>query len=102
MIYVTHDQVEAMTLGDRIVVMNRGEVRQVGTPLEVYDRPRDKFVARFVGSPPMNLIEGEMRDTEQRAGGLVSKLRLSGFGSRREFGRGTKRNAWDSSGGYSN
>ena len=61
MIYVTHDQVEAMTLGDRIVVMNRGEVRQVGTPLEVYDHPQDRFVARFLGSPPMNFIPGELR-----------------------------------------
>jgi len=64
MIYVTHDQVEAMTLGDRIVVMHRGEVRQVGTPLEVYDRPLDRFVARFIGSPPMNLVEGEIRRIE--------------------------------------
>jgi multiple sugar transport system ATP-binding protein len=64
MIYVTHDQVEAMTLGDRIVVMNRGEVRQVGTPLEVYDKPRDTFVARFVGSPAMNLIEGTVEKAE--------------------------------------
>ena len=71
MIYVTHDQVEAMTLGDRIVVMNKGEVRQVGTPLEVYDRPQDKFVARFVGSPPMNLIEGEVDSSGQfRSGSL--------------------------------
>ena len=61
MIYVTHDQVEAMTLGDRIVVMNRGEVRQVGTPLEVYDHPQDRFVARFLGSPPMNFVPGELR-----------------------------------------
>jgi ABC-type sugar transport system ATPase subunit len=71
MIYVTHDQVEAMTLGDRIVVMNKGEVRQVGTPLEVYDRPQDKFVARFVGSPPMNLIEGTIETPGQfRSGSL--------------------------------
>jgi ABC-type sugar transport system ATPase subunit len=71
MIYVTHDQVEAMTLGDRIVVMNRGEVRQVGTPLEVYDRPQDKFVARFVGSPPMNLIEGNIETPGQFRSGTL-------------------------------
>lgn len=55
-IYVTHDQVEAMGLGDRIAVMNQGQVRQVGTPREVYDDPADTFVATFVGSPPMNLL----------------------------------------------
>jgi len=58
MIYVTHDQVEAMTLGDRIAVMNRGRLLQVGTPDEVYGRPRNVFVARFVGSPAMNLLPG--------------------------------------------
>jgi multiple sugar transport system ATP-binding protein len=56
-IYVTHDQVEAMGLGDRIAVMQLGKVRQLGTPLEVYDEPSDTFVAGFLGSPPMNLIE---------------------------------------------
>lgn len=56
-IYVTHDQVEAMGLGDRIVVMNKGRVCQVGTPSEIYQWPADTFVATFVGSPPMNLIE---------------------------------------------
>src|SRR5690606_41673132 len=55
-IYVTHDQVEAMGLGDRIAVMEAGRVRQVGTPREVYDDPADTFVATFVGSPPMNLL----------------------------------------------
>ena len=57
-IYVTHDQVEAMGLGDRIAVMQGGKVRQIGTPQEVYDEPADTFVASFLGSPPMNLIEG--------------------------------------------
>jgi multiple sugar transport system ATP-binding protein len=59
MIYVTHDQVEAMAMGDRIVVMNKGVVRQIGTPAEVYDDPADTFVATFLGSPPMNLVESE-------------------------------------------
>ena len=59
-VYVTHDQVEAMGLGDRIVVMERGKVRQIGTPQEVYEDPVDTFVATFVGQPPMNLLE--MRD----------------------------------------
>lgn len=56
-LYVTHDQVEAMGLGDRIVVMDDGKVRQIGTPTEVYRKPENTFVATFLGSPPMNLIE---------------------------------------------
>lgn len=56
-IYVTHDQVEAMGLGDRIAVMDKGKVRQLGTPQEVYNEPADTFVAGFVGSPPMNFVE---------------------------------------------
>jgi multiple sugar transport system ATP-binding protein len=56
-IYVTHDQVEAMAMGDRIVVLHKGYVRQIGSPTEVYDDPADTFVATFLGSPPMNLIE---------------------------------------------
>lgn len=58
-IYVTHDQVEAMAMGDRIVVLNKGVVHQFATPKEVYDDPADTFVATFLGSPPMNLIENE-------------------------------------------
>ena len=57
-IYVTHDQIEAMTLADRVVVMSRGEVQQVGTPLEIYDRPANTFVAAFIGNPAMNLMQG--------------------------------------------
>ncbi len=60
MVYVTHDQVEAMTLGDRIVVMNRGEILQVDTPLNVYNAPATTFVATFIGSPPMNLLPAEI------------------------------------------
>ena len=56
-VYVTHDQVEAMAMGDRVVVLNRGRVRQIGTPADVYDDPADTFVATFLGSPPMNLLE---------------------------------------------
>src|SRR5215467_5819195 len=58
-IYVTHDQVEAMAMGDRIVVLNKGYVRQIGSPTEVYDQPADTFVATFLGSPPMNLVEND-------------------------------------------
>lgn len=57
-IYVTHDQIEAMTLADRVVVMNQGIVQQVGSPVEIYDKPQNTFVAAFIGSPAMNLIEG--------------------------------------------
>jgi multiple sugar transport system ATP-binding protein len=60
-IYVTHDQVEAMTLADRVVVMKAGHVQQVGTPTEIYDRPANTFVASFIGSPAMNLIEGTVQ-----------------------------------------
>jgi multiple sugar transport system ATP-binding protein len=70
-IYVTHDQVEAMTIGDRVAVMRRGELLQFAEPQEIYDRPRDLFVAGFIGSPPMNLIEEEL----SRGGdGYVLKL----------------------------
>jgi multiple sugar transport system ATP-binding protein len=59
-IYVTHDQVEAMTLGDRIVVLDAGRVQQVGAPLDLYDHPANRFVAAFIGSPAMNLIDGDL------------------------------------------
>ena len=58
MLYVTHDQVEAMTMGDKIVVLNGGRVEQIGAPLDLYDRPANVFVAAFLGSPAMNLIKG--------------------------------------------
>jgi len=67
-LYVTHDQEEAMTLADRIVVMEAGYIRQVGTPAEVYENPRDLFVANFVGSPGMNFLEGTV---EPRASGSL-------------------------------
>src|SRR3977135_2643765 len=58
MIYVTHDQIEAMTLGDRIVVMNRGHVMQIDTPITLYEKPKNKFVAGFIGNPAMNFANG--------------------------------------------
>jgi len=67
MIYVTHDQVEAMTLASRIVVMQGGEVQQIGTPAEVYERPANRFVAGFLGAPAMNFIDGEV-DLHNRFG----------------------------------
>lgn len=71
-IYVTHDQVEAMTLADRIVVLNKGNIEQVGTPLELYDHPDNEFVAQFIGSPKMNLISA----TLSKAGNTQSEVRL--------------------------
>ena len=60
-IYVTHDQIEAMTLADRVVVMQKGIVQQVGSPTEIYDRPANAFVASFIGNPAMNLVEGDLK-----------------------------------------
>jgi len=61
-IYVTHDQIEAMTLADRVVVMDKGAFQQVGTPTEIYDRPANIFVAGFIGSPAMNLVDGRIEN----------------------------------------
>ncbi|GHA32866.1 ABC transporter ATP-binding protein [Devosia pacifica] len=74
-IYVTHDQIEAMTLADRVVVMNKGVVQQVGTPTDIYDKPANTFVAGFIGSPAMNLVDGELRDGVFEAG----KVRVTGL-----------------------
>ncbi len=64
MVYVTHDQIEAMTLGDKIVVLNKGEVQQVGQPLELYEKPVNMFVAGFIGSPAMNFINGVLNQED--------------------------------------
>ena len=69
-IYVTHDQIEAMTLADRVVVMDRGVVQQIGTPKEIYDQPANTFVAGFIGSPAMNLIAGRIDGGVFRAQGV--------------------------------
>jgi multiple sugar transport system ATP-binding protein len=61
-VYVTHDQIEAMTMGDRVAVMKDGVLQQCDTPLSLYDKPRNLFVAGFIGSPAMNLIEGKVND----------------------------------------
>ena len=78
MVYVTHDQTEAMTLGDRIVVMDQGRVQQIGTPLEVYDDPDNRFVASFIGSPAMNFFAARSRRdggaTEARFGEVLLRL----------------------------
>jgi multiple sugar transport system ATP-binding protein len=67
-VYVTHDQVEAMTMGDRVAVLLDGELQQVDTPTEVYDRPANLFVAGFIGSPPMNLVQARMQDGRVKVG----------------------------------
>lgn len=67
-IYVTHDQVEAMTLADRIVVLDRGKIQQIGTPQEIYDRPMNRMVATFLGSPPMNLIAATIAESSIQIG----------------------------------
>jgi multiple sugar transport system ATP-binding protein len=66
-VYVTHDQVEAMTMADRIAVMNEGRIEQLGRPLELYDRPVNLFVAQFIGSPAMNIFEGVFRNNAVEA-----------------------------------
>lgn len=75
MIYVTHDQVEAMTLATRIVVLANKGIAQVGSPLELYERPENEFVAQFIGSPAMNLLSGEIVKT-----GKTTKIKLDGGG----------------------
>ena len=67
-IYVTHDQVEAMTIADRIVVLNGGDIQQVGTPNDIYNNPVNMFVASFIGSPAMNLLNGKLQDGVFTAG----------------------------------
>ncbi len=71
MIYVTHDQVEAMTMADKIVVLNAGRIEQVGSPLELYHRPNNLFVATFIGSPKMNLMPGEVTDVSNGVATIV-------------------------------
>jgi multiple sugar transport system ATP-binding protein len=73
-VYVTHDQVEALSMGDRTAVMRDGRILQVDTPLAVYDRPADVFVAQFIGSPPMNVLRGRMREREVEIEGRTLAL----------------------------
>jgi len=80
-IYVTHDQVEAMTLADRVVLMNQGRVQQIGAPMEIYDAPANAFVAGFIGSPAMNLVAGTVDAGGGDAGGVFTapNMRLDGL-----------------------
>jgi multiple sugar transport system ATP-binding protein len=87
-VYVTHDQTEAMTLGDRVAVMRAGVIQQVGTPQELYERPRNLFVAGFIGSPAMNFLPGTLEDGRLRSalgdvalpGEVLAKVRRAGAG----------------------
>ncbi len=107
-VYVTHDQIEAMTLADRIVVMDKGAIQQVGSPDEIYSDPANTFVAGFIGSPPMNLIAGEASGGRFRAPGIEAAAPaanpgqgdawrpargLPGRRGRRAQGRGLRRRA---------
>ena len=73
-VYVTHDQIEAMTMGHRIAVMKEGKLQQVGTPLDVYDRPANLFVAQFIGTPPMNFLKGKLEQDGARVVGAAFSL----------------------------
>jgi multiple sugar transport system ATP-binding protein len=81
-LFVTHDQVEAMSMGDKIGVLRQGRLVQVGTPADIYERPRNTFVARSVGSPPMNLIDGRLADDGAEIGGFRLPVRASGAAGR--------------------
>jgi len=76
-VFVTHDQVEAMTLGDRLAVINEGVIEQIGTPIEVYEKPESKFVAEFIGSPQMNFINGTIKNNYFETKGLKLKINLN-------------------------
>jgi multiple sugar transport system ATP-binding protein len=84
-IYVTHDQVEAMTMGDRVCVLRSGFLQQVATPQELYDRPVNLFVAEFIGSPAMNLVEVELHDGRVRVGDQELTVPDSAFATRPEL-----------------
>ena len=76
-VFVTHDQVEAMTLGDRLAVINEGVIEQIGTPIEVYEKPKSKFVAEFIGSPQMNFINGTIKNNNFESKGLKLNIDLN-------------------------
>jgi multiple sugar transport system ATP-binding protein len=81
-VYVTHDQIEAMTMADKIVAMSEGNVEQIGAPLDLYDHPTNLFVASFIGSPAMNLLKGRIENDQFRTEGGVSLPLPRGMGAR--------------------
>ena len=107
-IYVTHDQIEAMTMGDQIVVMRDGRVEQTGSPLELYDHPANQFVAGFIGSPAMNFLPGTLRRDGggarvelhgRHAPGRAAAAPAAPTASRSSSARGPSTWRWPSSGG---
>ncbi|MET0686161.1 MAG: ATP-binding cassette domain-containing protein [Solirubrobacteraceae bacterium] len=90
MAYVTHDQLEAMSLGHRIAILNKGRLEQVGTPMEVYDRPATLFCARFIGSPPMNLVPVSLDDGALRTTGGLALEPPEGIARGREVVAGVR------------
>jgi len=80
-IYVTHDQVEAMTLADRVVVMSKAEIQQIGTPVEIYNDPSNLFVAGFIGAPAMNLVNGRLSNGVFESKGIGYQVKVSGLGN---------------------
>ncbi|HET7671103.1 MAG TPA: ATP-binding cassette domain-containing protein, partial [Burkholderiales bacterium] len=85
-VYVTHDQIEAMTMADRIAVMNEGRIEQLGDPLELYDRPANLFVAQFIGSPAMNVFDGVYRQNAVEALGARWPAPRAGEGQKVKYG----------------
>ena len=91
MIYVTHDQVEAMTMADKIVVLNAGRIEQVGSPLELYQSPRNQFVAGFIGSPKMNFVNGGNAQKYDAETIGVRPEHIDAFNRERALGRHRRR-----------
>ncbi|HDS01246.1 MAG TPA: ABC transporter ATP-binding protein, partial [candidate division Zixibacteria bacterium] len=89
-LYVTHDQTEAMTLGDRVAILKEGEIEQIGTPLELYDKPRNIFVARFLGSSPINIFDAEITAEEDKIFIRIAGNRIELPHNRMEEVRGFK------------
>ena len=87
-IYVTHDQVEALSMGDRIAVMKAGVIVQVDTPLAVYDHPADTFVGGFIGTPPMNFLDAEVEHERRAADGRAQRRHIPARRRRRSGARG--------------
>src|SRR6185369_12959164 len=83
-IYVTHDQVEAMTMGDRVAVMNKGELQQLDAPRALYDRPKNLFVASFIGTPPINFLRGVLVSDKGESAVRIGTLTL-GLGKRLSY-----------------
>gem|GEM_PF-6412869 len=84
MVYVTHDQIEAMSMADQIVLMRDGKIEQIGTPHELYENPQSEFVARFIGMPPMNMIALDQSETLRNHFALSSKSPIASIGIRPE------------------